>query len=536
MRSRGLFAFGSLALIGLFGCDNGGTGGSGGGGAGGAGGSGLVGPPSWNRDVTPPSDADAAAARAACTYKAGNLPAETQGESHPNGADIPVDHIVVVMMENRSFDHYFQKLPESGQPEAEVAPSNFTNPDAMGMPIAPYHDDRYCFVDTNHEWSGSHDQYNAGAMDGFVTTNEGWGSPPPHPLSDSQSGVRAMAYYDETDIPFYYWLANEYAIADHYFCSLLGPTWPNRQYLYASSSRGSTSNGLVSFMDQKGACMDDTECGGAAGSCVLGSCKGSCTVDEDCGVDSPVGTCVTDQGGVCLPVGRTLFDYMEQRQLSWKVYASGTPGFALTVDAWLNYGPAHQFTIDDYYANAAAGTLPDVAFVDPHIGAEAFDQDDEHPPATPFAGQAFAAKVIDALQKSPNWSSSALFFTYDEHGGLWDHMPPPEACPPGDFPADVEPGDPPGDFDRYGIRVPMIVVSPFAKQHHVSHDVYDHTSIVRFIQARFVLPAISNRDANAFAPWDMFDFDAAPHMTPPALTLPDPGTAQIASCEPVWVP
>lgn len=508
-------------------------------GAGGSGGSGGAiddGPPNWNRDVTPPDDADAATKRLACAYKAGNLPAETQGKSYPNGKEIPIQHILVLMQENRSFDHYFQKLPEKGQPDVDVAPPGYTNPDMMGMPVAPFHDSRYCFTDTNHEWDGSHQEYDNGKMDGFILANEGHGTPPPHPLADSMSGVRAMAYYDDSDLPFYYWLANEFSIADHYHCGILGPTWPNRMYMYGASSRGEIENKLADFYDVKGACKADADCGGKMGSCLNGSCKGSCKVDADCGVDAPKGTCDVAGGGSCAPIPRTLFDYLEQRHVNWKVYASGTPGFGITTQAWLKYRQDHQVTIDDYYADAAAGKLPDFAFIDPHLGAEAYNQDDEHPPASPQPGQLFVAKVVDALAKSPEWGSSALFITYDEHGGLYDHVVPPPACPPGDFKAKVGPNDPPGDFDRYGVRVPMMVVSPFAKKHFVAHHVYDHTSIVRFIEAKFVMPAITNRDANAEAPWEMFDFKSPPHATPPKITLPPVNQMTLDACAKVWVP
>ena len=517
-----------------------GTGGHGGtaghGGAGGTGGAPpLVGPAAWNRPVTPPADDAAAAQRLACGYKAGMLPAETQGASHPSGPAIPIKHILVLMQENRSFDHYFSRLPEHGQTDVEVPPASFTNPDTMGNPVAPFHDDKYCFVDTNHEWSGVYQQYDSGKMDGFILSNQDNSAPPPHPASDATSGVRAMAYYDDTDIPFYYWLANEFSIADHYHCALLGPTWPNRMYIYAASSRGATDNNLIEFGDRVGPCAGDADCGGVAGACFNGGCKGSCKVDADCGRDAQEGACDLGNGGVCAAVQRTLFDYMEQRHLDWKVYASGTPGFAITVGAWFAYRADHQRTIDDYFADAAAGKLPDVAFVDPHLGAEAYDQDDEHPPATPQGGQKFVAKVIDALTKSPEWSSSALFITYDEHGGLWDHVPPPPACPPGDKEPILKPTDPPGGFDRYGIRVPMMVVSPFAKKHFVAHHVYDHTSIVRFIEDRFVIPAITDRDANAEAPWEMFDFASPPHATPPAVTVPDVNQAGLAACAKIWV-
>lgn len=517
----------------------GGHGGKGGeGGQGGQGGQGasLTAPPSWDRMVTPPSDAEAEGKRLACGYKAGALPAETQGQSRPNGADIPVDHILIVMQENRSFDHYFQMLPQNGQPDVDVAPLAYTNPDKDNVPVAPFHNPEHCFVDTNHEWNGSHLQYNGGLMDGFILTNEGHGSAPPHPAPDAKSGVRAMGYYDQTDIPFYFWLANEFSIADRYFCSLLGPTWPNRMYLYAASSRSATENKLKSFLDIKGTCSGDADCGGQAGSCTSLGCKGTCATDEDCGRDAPVGTCDVGAGGVCKPIGRTLFDYLEMRKIDWKVYATGTPGFALTIDAWLTYHVEHQRTIEEFYIDAAEGKLPQVAFVDSDIGNEVFDGNDEHPPASPQPGQRFVAGVVDALTKSPNWAKSALFITYDEHGGLYDHVPPPDACPPGDLPPELGPNDEPGDFDRYGVRVPLFVVSPFAKKHFVSHRVYDHTSIVRFIEARFVIPAISDRDANAEAPWDMFDFASPPHATPPAVTLPDVDQAKMDACKAVWVP
>lgn len=439
----------------------------------------LPGPAEWNRKVTPPSDADAQAKRAECAYKAGDLPAETQGASRPNGKDIPIDHVLVLMMENRSFDHYFQKLPEYGQPDVDVAPPDYTNPDADGNPVAPFHDKQYCFVDTNHEWSGTHKQINGGKMDGFYLTNEGVHELPAHGTLDMLSGKRALGYYDHTDLPFYYWLANEFSIADRYFCSVPGPTWPNRMFLYAATSFGLTRNTFP-------------------------------TADK------------------------TLPDYLEERKIDWKIYASGTPGFAVFVNKFFDFKEDHLRTIDDYFADAAAGKLPQFAFVDPGLGVADFDQDDEHPPAIAQIGEAFTAKIVDALTKSPNWARSALFLTYDEHGGLYDHVPPPSTCKPDDLPVKLGPDDVKAEFDTLGVRVPMMVISPFAKKHHVSHRTYDHTSIVRFIEAKFVLPALTNRDANAEAPWDMFDFENAPHAKPPTITIPTVDSAKLEACAKIF--
>lgn len=440
----------------------------------------LPGPPEWNRDVDAPTDMEAQTKRAACEYKSGALPAETQGESRPQGADIPIDHIVVVMMENRSFDHYFQKLPESGQEDVEVAPDTFSNPGPDQTAVAPARDTQLCFVDTNHEWTGTHMQINGGKMDGFVTTNENWHEVPVHGTLDMISGRRAMTYYTAEDLPFYYWLANEFAIADHYHSSVAGPTWPNRMFLYAATSFGAVHNSFV---------------------------------EPD----------------------KLLFDYLDMRQVDWKIYVSTTAGAAIFTLKFLDYKKAgHVFTIDDYFADAAAGTLPQVAFVDPGIAREGYGANDEHPPAIAMLGENFSASVIDALTKSPNWDRSALFLTYDEHGGLYDHVVPPPACAPDDIAPKFEQGDAEGGFDELGVRVPLIVVSPYAKKHFVGHKTYDHTSIVRFIEARHQIPALTNRDANAEAPWEMFDFDNAPHAEPPAITIPKVDQAKIDACAAIF--
>jgi phospholipase C len=128
-----------------------------------------------------------------------------------------------------------------------------------------------------------------------------------------------------------------------------------------------------------------------------------------------------------------------------------------------------------------------------------------------------------------------MFITYDEHGGLYDHVVPPAACPPDDIAPILAPGDPDAGFDQLGIRVPMMVVSPFAKQHYVAHHVYDHTSIVRFVEARFVMPALSNRDANAEAPWEMFDFEGVPHANPPWLPTPAVDDNTVGLCQQIYV-
>ena len=155
----------------------------------------------------------------------------------------------------------------------------------------------------------------------------------------------------------------------------------------------------------------------------------------------------------------------------------------------------------------------------------------EHRDAT--AEQKLISEVIAALMQSPQWKRSALFLTYDEHGGIYDHVAPPKACAPNDGKGPVDKNGKPvaGAFDRYGFRVPLVVVSPYAKRGYVSHEVYDHTSIIRFIEARFRVPALTARDANAAIPLDFFDFANPPHLTPPTLPTATVDAAGLAACQ-----
>src|SRR5262249_16179791 len=145
---------------------------------------------------------------------------------------------------------------------------------------------------------------------------------------------------------------------------------------------------------------------------------------------------------------------------------------------------------------AAAGTLPQVSFVDPHLSSEGPTNDDEHPPSQLQIGQKFVSDIVHAGMKSPQWAKVAIFLTWDEHGGYYDHVAPPPACAPDDHPIDFGTStDKTAKFDRLGFRVPLIVISPYAKKSYVGHHVYDHTSVTRFIEAKFKVPALTARDA-----------------------------------------
>jgi phospholipase C len=436
-------------------------------------------------DAGSPVEAEAAAPvdpsqamRASCSYDVGSLAADTQGPSAPVGASIPIDTIVVIMMENRSFDHYFEDLPNQGWTDVDVAPvaagdagpdaAQTTNPGVDGTPVPFVHGTQLCFADTNHSWDGTHQEIDNGKMDGFAVANDGTHEDPMVGPPGFLSGARAMTYYTKDDLPFMYWAAANFAIGDRYFASVPGPTWPNREYFYAGTSWGETTTG-----------------------------------------DFPT------------PTSPTVLDSLTTAGVSWGYYTPGTvPTTLIFVNSptYASY-TSNVFPFDQFTSAAAAGTLPHVVILDPSLFPEGYDNNDEHPPAVMQVGEAWRAGVVQSLIASPQWAHMALFLLYDEHGGLYDHVPPPPACPPDSTPPmiAVADGGAYGGFDEYGVRLPFVAMSPYAKSHYVSHQVFDHTSVLRFIEARFGLPALTKRDANALAPWDVFDFNAPPNLTPPAM-------------------
>jgi phospholipase C len=483
----------------------------------------FAGPDAWNLPVTRPSDDAAVSARAACTFARGAMPAATLGASTPVDTDIPIDNIVVVMMENRSFDSMFGHLNEYGnrtdvqEPAAGASnPSQAANWNAQG-PIAdgggadssavdggavdggapnPWmHATSECFADTDHNWAGQHWAWDYGRNDGFYAENNGYDSNGNIAFGAQSDGERAMWWYDQTDLPFDYQLANTFAIADNYFCSLLGPTYPNRLYLVAGTSFGVTNDSL------------------------------------------PLGLSSNLLDNVVVP------DELQQRNVTWGTYGDGASSLliALTVGIATRYPQPVRFSFEDFVSQAASGTLPQVVWLDPNIGTSdgTVTNNDDHPPSDPQIGSQFLSQVYHAVTTSPQWAHTALFITWDENGGEYDHLPPAPACAP-DTKAPILVGNDqgtPGDFTRYGFRVPLIVVSPYAKKGYASHNVYDHTSIARFIEAKFKIPALTARDANADALMDLFDFSAPPAFaTPPSIPVPTVDDAGLAACEKAFGP
>jgi phospholipase C len=394
-------------------------------------------------------------------------PALRAAPSAPAGIT-KINHVVVLMQENRSYDSYFSQLHFEGQPDSSVE-SQKPNPNPFGgPPIHPFLTTNPCTsADLNHSWTGVHEEVDGGAMDGFTAQNEDPTDP---------TGSRTMAYYDQRTLPFYYGIANEFSIADRYFASVPGPTFPNRFYLLTGTSFGHITNDIGSYTQ------------------------------------------------------KTIFQALDESSppVTWKIYLA-----SFQVEELFTYVQQHFVghvePLSQYFTDAAAGTLPQVSFVESDGFGTRNTETDEHPPANVQVGEKFTHDIIQALAASPDWSSAAMFLTYDEHGGYYDHVTPPPAVPPDDIPPMLKGGDVPAAFDQYGVRVPAMVISPYSNPHHVSHVVYDHTSILKFIETRFDVAPLTRRDAAADPMLDMFNFSSPALLHP---TIPDAPVdpAGIAEC------
>ncbi|HEY8080090.1 MAG TPA: alkaline phosphatase family protein [Labilithrix sp.] len=373
-------------------------------------------------DEEPGTDADALAA--ACAFQPGSKARSTLRDVP---AAIPIEHIIIVTQENRSFDHMLGSLRLEGH-DVDGIPSNFVNRDRKGVPVHFYHRTDTCFdADSPHNEEALESSIDGDRMDSFVE----------NAATSKDDGHYVMSYYTQKELPFYHWLAKSYAISDRYFAPMIGPTDPNRDFLYAATNNGVTETGK-------------------------GGMKGV----------------------------RTIYDELDHAGVSWGVYSAGAPR-----QAALGWDRGHRgfHTDGDFFDALEDGKLPHVVFVDPGL------HQDEHPPHDVQHGEQFSKKIYDAVRKSSAWASTAIFYTYDEGGGIADHVSPPSACPPS--PALAK-------FDRLGVRVPVTVVSPWARRGFVSHATHSHTSILRFVELVFDLPALTARDANSDAMLDMFDFTA----------------------------
>ncbi len=345
----------------------------------------------------------------------------------PFGLDLrlatgPIDHVIVLMMENRSFDHYFGWRTGTQHQVFLDHPEDPSHPNS-NQPVATHHlvpgDYRGCgHPDPDHGWNGGRREL----VHGFLSGG---------------NDEFAIGYYDEGDLDFYTALAREFTVCDNYFCALMGPTFPNREYMHSAQSGGLKTNALP------------TELPG-------------------------------NETGFTWP---TIWDLCNANGVPWGYYFVDLPAIGL----WgaKNVSGAHH--IENLFLDLALGTLPNVTFVDP--GFMGGLRTDEHPHSDVRAGQAFVHNVVKSVLQSPLWPRTALFITYDEWGGFFDHVAPPRA-------ADVRgtPSDPAGenDFGQLGFRVPCILVSPYARRGRLASQIVDnsvffeHCSILRYIESLFL--------------------------------------------------
>lgn len=375
-----------------------------------------------------------------------------------------IEHVVILIQENRSFDHYFgsyrgvRGFSDSSMAFQQPNPSNTTS-SPVGT-LLPFHLDNStinsaCTPDITHDWVPQHQSWDNGAMDGFVTSRL--------PIN-ANDAILAMGYYNRADVPYYYALADAFTLCDNYFCSVIGPTDPNRLYTIAAS-------------------IDPD---GKAGGPLL---------------ESLVLNRASFYGRLTYT---TMPEQLQARGVSWKVYSSPDVTIAngILSDNVLSYfrnfqdpssvlhqnafGP--QFPVD-FLSDVVTGNLPQVSWLIPSIVAS------EHPPAPTLFGESTVSLVVTALTANPGlWAKTLFLVTYDENGGFFDHVPPVTAPPgtPGEYvtapsvPDASAIGIPPisGPIGL-GFRVPMTIVSPFSRGGFVSSDLFDHTSILRFLETRF---------------------------------------------------
>jgi phospholipase C len=343
--------------------------------------------------------------------------------SLPSPESSGIEHVVVVVMENRSFDHLLGWLPNANGRQAGLTYKDPNGVVHSTYPLAP--DYTGCpHPDPDHSYQGARTEYDNGAMDGF--------------LRAGQNDVYCIGYYVETDKPFLSALIRNYTTLDGYFCSILGPTFPNRLFLYAAQT------------DR----LDDSVASSS------------------------------------LP---TIWDRLAEAGVSGAYYFSNLPFLAL----WgLKYLPITR-TYQDFLEDAASGKLPAVSFIDPPFTIlDDGTGEDDHPHADIRRGDAFMARTFQALAAGPDWNSTVLIFTYDEWGGFFEHVPPVRVVAPNNVDMDQVNGQ-----VLLGLRVPTVVASPFsvgdAAKPQVNHGLYDHTSVLRLIEWRWSLPRLTQRDASS---------------------------------------
>jgi phospholipase C len=385
-----------------------------------------------------------AAATGALTLSRGRAAAQFAGALPDPGAS-GIEHIVVVMMENRSFDHYLGWLPGADGMQDGLS---FFDKDGVAHPTHPLAPEfRGCeHPDPDHSYEAGRSAYNDGACDGWLVTGN--------------NDPFAIGYYAQADLGFHGKAAPEWTTFDRYFPGILGPTFPNRIYQHA----GQTDRIKNTF-------------------------------------------------NVCqLP---TIWDRLAEAGLTGRYYYHDLPFLAL----WGKKYRSISKRFPSFLKDCITGNLPNVSFVDPRfLGQERGAACDDHPHSDIRYGQAFLNLVYKALTLTRNWSKTVLVINYDEWGGFFDHVAPPVGpIPDADAAA--------GSDGRRGFRVPCLLIAPWSQKGVVSHDLYDHTSVLKMIEWRWGLDPLTVRDEAANNLAEALDFSRPRHTIPQFSVRRPPSSA-----------
>ncbi len=382
----------------------------------------------------------------------GLVPAAGAGQ---RPAKTPIEHFIMLMQENHSFDNYFGTYPGADGLPADICMPVDPFAGRTGACVRPFRigDNDVQMDDPDHSDETHRLQYNQGLMNGFVYALNRRG----------QDGRLAMGYYDGRDLPYYWNIADEYVLFDRFFSSASGGSFINHFYWVAAAPGGR----------------------GAADQALLAATP-------------------------------TIFDRLQENGVTWKFYIQNYdpeltyrtahlyPGNRssqviwaplLSIDRFLDDPVLNRGIVDleEYYLDLHRGTLPQVAFIVPSGPSE-------HPPSSLLSGQRFVKSLLQALMKSPYWSRSAFLWTYDDWGGWYDHVPPPNV-----------------DDHGYGFRVPALLVSAYARPGVIDHTELDYTSALKFIEENWGLAPLATRDAAANSIVGAFDFEQPPR---PARFVP----------------
>jgi phospholipase C len=374
-----------------------------------------------------------------------------ESRPHHPGLD-KIRHIVFIVKENRTFDHYFGTFPgangvTSGQISTGEVISLGRAPD-----VTPH--------DIDHSYQAAVTAIDGGAMDKFDLIAGG----------NVKGDLLAYTQYLEADLPSYFAYARDFVLADAFFSSLKGPSFPNHLYTVGGQSGGAINNPANS--QGRWGCDSPTN-------------SRLQTLDED------------DNFGHVYPCFDfdTLADRLEEKGLSWKYYApgEGQSGYIWSaLDAirhirLTSLWQQHVVSTEQFVQDAQSGDLPAVSWVVTNAAQS------EHPPASVCVGENWTVEQLNAVMSGPAWHSTVVFLTWDDFGGFYDHVPPPVA-----------------DNFGFGPRVPLLIVSPWARRGHIAHTTLEFSSVLKFIEQRFDLDPLTERDERANDLIDNFDFDDHP--------------------------